>query len=442
MGMKLKNYAPMLGPIQRKLLFFIVIVALGYLAFNIISRFNPAPPRAITFSSGSAGGAYEQYAKLYAAELDKRGIKVTVLASTGSLDNYANLSGDTPKADVALVQSGLASAAHIESISGLAAVAYEPVWVFLRQDIRKNVGQSSGAQTLADLSTLKLAIPMPNSGSGITLSQLLKAAGLPETNPLWHAMPPTEAADALDSGKVQGVFTVSGIQAPVVKRLLASPHTLMSFAHAPAVSRTMPAFSVVTLPRGGISQAQDKPSTEVQLLATQALLVARADLHPALTYVLLDAAQTIHAGTSAIHALGVFPNAKTGDLIASDETQRYFKDGKPWLEKVLPFWLANFIARLLLVLIPMAAILFPIIKLEPQLEAFIAKRALQPRYFAAHAIEQAFFAEPKQDKPQYLAQLSDLEHVSSTTKVPSDHIKDRYALLQHIAVIKHRILSA
>jgi TRAP-type uncharacterized transport system substrate-binding protein len=422
-----------LNPVQRLCVYAALGVLLLLAAFWLSSRFNPAPPRHITFSAGSAGGAYDAYAKAYAADLAKQGVTVTVLPSAGSLDNLDNLLGEKPKADVALVQSGVASSKQLETLQGIAALAYEPVWVFSKAGTQPT--------TLLELSKLKLALPKPGSGARVTVDSLFKEAKL-ELNSKWTAYTPVDAAAALDAGAVDAVVLVASIQAPVVQKLLNSPHTLMNFSHAQAIARSLPAYSVVTLPRGGISQSLDKPATDVQLIATQAILTSSQDLHPALAYLLLDAAQRIHAGGSVLHAVGQFPSAKVGEFAVAEETVRYFKDGKPWLEKVLPFWLANFIARLLLILIPLAALVFPVVKLWPELEAFIAKRALQPHYQALHGLEHGFFSQTGQDKTACLTKLHALSAAASATKVPSDHFKDRYALLQNIGVVIHRVEAA
>jgi hypothetical protein len=213
-------------------------------------------------------------------------------------------------------------------------------------------------------------------------------------NPEWPVFDANDAVDALKSGVVDAMVLVAGIQAPVVQRLLTGSFHLMNYSHAQAVARQLPAYSVVTLPRGAINQMQDKPSEPINLLATQAILTSTTELHPALTYLLLDAAQKIHGGSGLLHEPNQFPSAKVAEFTVADETTRYYKDGKPWLEKVLPFWLANFIARLLLVLIPVMAILFPIIKLLPEAEAYLAKMRLQPHYKKLHILERDFFALP------------------------------------------------
>ncbi len=425
-----------LNPAQRLCLYAAIGLLVLAAAFWLSSRYNPAPPRSITFSAGAAGGAYDTYAKLYAAELAKQGVKVTVLASAGSLDNLNNLNNlafpdlEKQKADVALVQSGVASAEQLPALQGIAAVAYEPVWVFTKPQHKPS--------TLLELSKLNLAMPMPGSGARVTVDSLFKTASLAQ-NPAWKNYPPKDAVANLAAGGVDAVVLVASIQAPLIQELLTSGFRLMSFSHAQAIARTFPAYTVVALPRGGINQAQDKPASDVQLIATQAILTSRDDLHPALAYVLLDAAQRIHSGGSILHAAGQFPSAKVGEFAVAEETTRYFKDGKPWLEKVLPFWLANFIARLLLILIPLIAVIFPIVKLLPELEAFISKRALQPHYKTLHNLEHDYFVASNSNKAAALAHLYELTVKASNTKVPSDHYKDRYALLQNIAVVRNRI---
>jgi uncharacterized protein len=146
-----------LNPIQRLALYATLGALVLLAAFWLSSRYNPAPPRSITFSGGSAGGAYDAYAKAYAADLAKHGVKVTVLPSAGSIENLDNLSSQPSKADVALVQSGVATSKQLESLQGIAAVAYEPVWVFTKPNLKPT--------TLQELSKLNLALPKQGSGA-------------------------------------------------------------------------------------------------------------------------------------------------------------------------------------------------------------------------------------------------------------------------------------
>jgi hypothetical protein len=79
------------------------------------------------------------------------------------------------------------------------------------------------------------------------------------------------------------------------------------------------------------------------------------------------------------------------------------------------------------------------------LEAFICKLRLQPHYKTLHHIESGFVTAtgtPSAELVQKtLSQLSALEQQAVATKVPTDHLKDRYALLQNIAVVHARVQS-
>ena len=93
------------------------------------------------------------------------------------------------------------------------------------------------------------------------------------------------------------------------------------------------------------------------MLAATALLVSKDTLHPALAYLLLDAAKTVHGGEDYFTPLGAFPNLNTDEFPISDESARYFKSGRPFLQRYLPFWLASFVERRLLILLPFMALL-------------------------------------------------------------------------------------
>ena len=47
----------------------------------------------------------------------------------------------------------------------------------------------------------------------------------------------------------------------------------------------------------------------------------------------------------------------------SDEARRFYKSGPPFLQRYLPFWVANFIARMTVMLLPFFALLFPLFKM-------------------------------------------------------------------------------
>ena len=81
-------------------------------------------------------------------------------------------------------------------------------------------------------------------------------------------------------------------------------------------------------------------------------LLARNEVHPALMYLLLDTAATVNSGHARLAEAGTFPNARGQDVPIAEEAQRYYKSGKPFLKRYLPYWAANFVDRMLILLIP------------------------------------------------------------------------------------------
>jgi hypothetical protein len=88
----------------------------------------------------------------------------------------------------------------------------------------------------------------------------------------------------------------------VVQQLLADERiALSSFLHADAIVALYPFFTKVVVPRGVTDIAKDRPPADEILIATKASLVVRKDLHPAIQYLLLNAAAKIHSGASIFH---------------------------------------------------------------------------------------------------------------------------------------------
>ena len=103
------------------------------------------------------------------------------------------------------------------------------------------------------------------------------------------------------------------------------------------------------------------------LLAATASLVVREKLHPALVQLLVQAAQRVHGEAGWFNRAGEFPSAAVPDLPLAPEAARFYRDGLPWLQRYLPFWLANFVDRMWIVLLPLLAAAVPLSRVLPPL---------------------------------------------------------------------------
>ena len=75
--------------------------------------------------------------------------------------------------------------------------------------------------------------------------------------------------------------------------------TTLAAPRADAQVALRPYLSKLILPRGVADLVSDRPPADIQLMAAKASLLVRADLHPAIQYLLLDAAAEIHGQRQA-----------------------------------------------------------------------------------------------------------------------------------------------
>ncbi|HEX2198835.1 MAG TPA: TAXI family TRAP transporter solute-binding subunit, partial [Burkholderiales bacterium] len=341
-----------------------LLVALGLLiaAYFVL---DPAPPRRVVLATGPEGTAYAEFGKRYAAELARYGIEVALRPSMGARDNLRLLREAKEDVDLGFVQGGAGeeeAAPSVELVS-LGSVNYEPVWIFRR-------GQP--LQRLGDLRGLRVNTGVRGSGTPGITRRLLEANFVERDELKRESLAETPAVMALLEGKLDAAVLVSPPESPMVQMLLQTPGLhLYEYAHAEAYSRRFPYLVPVVLPRGVVDLSRDVPREDITLIATTTALVSRADTHPALMQLFVQAAARIHGGPGWIARAGEFPNARAGELPLAKEAQRYYQSGgPPLLQRYLPFWLANLVDRMWVALFSIIAVLIPLSRLLPPLYEF------------------------------------------------------------------------
>src|SRR5205823_6091096 len=104
------------------------------------------------------------------------------------------------------------------------------------------------------------------------------------------------------------------------------------------------------------------PAHDVYLVGPTVELLARGDLHPALCDLLLEAAQEVHGAAGLLKRKGEFPSPLEHEFPLSSEALRYYKSGKGFLYRSLPFWLASLVNRGLVVFVPIFVVLIPMLR--------------------------------------------------------------------------------
>ena len=179
-----------------------------------------------------------------------------------------------------------------------------------------------------------------------------------------------------------------------------------------------PFLNKLVLPAGVSDLLNNRPPIDTVMLAPKASLAVRADLHPAIQHLLLTAAQQIHSPPGIFQKAGQFPAAESIDLPLSDEAQRFYKRGLPFLQKYLPFWVATLVERMLVVLLPLAAVLYPVFRFLPQIYDWAMQSKIRRLYDEMRAIENEMEIQEGKDVDAIDAKLEDLSQRANRLSLP------------------------
>jgi len=268
---------------------------------------------------------------------------------------------------------------------------------------------------------------------------LLRRNAIDPTIAEWLPYPPSEAGQKLLSGDIQAALIVQSLASPVVHDLLvADGINLASFPRADAYVALYPYLNKLVLPAGVADLAKNRPPVDTVLLAPMASLVVRDNLHPAIQYLLLEAAQQVHSRPGIFAHASQFPSPNAVDLPVSENALQYYKSGLPFLQRYLPFWLAVLVGRLLVLLIPVAGVLYPVLRLTPALYGWAMRRRIFSLYAQLKAIENDLYR-PRgapQGSPRLIERLDRLEHRVNRLRVPTAYASMVYTLRSHIDLVR------
>ena len=392
------------------------------------------PPHRIVMATGPEGSAYAEYGKRYRAALAKAGVEVQLRSTAGSVETAALLRDPHSGVSVGLMQGGIVGAANTAGLESLGAVAYEPLWWFRRRE-----NQGVGADGLRGR---KVAVGPQGSGTRALSLELIRRTGMERQIGELLALDVREAADKLKAGEIDVAFMMNSWDAPVVQQLLADEGVaLSSFPHADAFVALYPFLNKVIVPRGVMDLARDQPPADVTLIATKTNLVVRQDLHPALQYLLLNAATEIHSGPSIFNRANEFPAAEAIDMPLSSEAARFYKSGLPFLHDYFPFWMAALLGKLIILLIPILAVLYPMMRFLPALYDWAMRSKVLRMYGELRLLEDemANARGSGRDMREVITRLDRLEEQANHLRVPVAYASQLYMLRNHIDLVREGV---
>lgn len=414
----------------------ITIMASIFLAIWLIL---PAPPKTLTIATGFSEGLYSQFAKQLQTELAKENITLQIRNTGGSIDNLALMADPKSGVDLAIVQSGVGDPNRYPTLTALAGLFYEPLWVWYRPEAFAKEGGS--LQQLNQLKGKRVSIGNVGSGTHVLSQAILDLNAIETTQLNLLTLNPDEAIAQLRAGQIDVAMIVLAGEAPILKDFYQVPGIrLMDFEQAETYTRVIPYLNQVKIPRGLVSIANDLPKQDIHVIAPTATLVARSDINPATVSLLLGASYDILRNYSRLQKPGEFPSSKGLDFPVDLDAEIFLKDGPSFFYRHLPFWGAVWLERVIKILIPLLIILLPIFTYLPAILSLSLKIRLGRLYKSLKNIEKRFASSEKVDR--LFVELNDLEKRIERLNVSALQSKELYDLRMHIALVRDQLKQA
>ena len=417
-----------------------VAVVSGLLAAGLVVTFTilkPTPPRRVVMSTGPDGSAYEEFARRYRERFEEMGIELVLRESAGAEENLARLSDPEDEVEIALGTMGLVSPEDSPEIRTMGAMFFEPVWVFY-------TGSELEETLPAELTGLRIGVGAPGGLSHFVSLRLLDLLEVSRASNELLPLDAPAAADRLRRGELDLAFFGASAGTPLIRELLAADGvSLAHFPQADAYVALYPGLTKLTVPAGVGSLPRRRPPRDVTILSFTGALFVKESLHPAIQSLLMEAATEVHGEPDIFHTQGRFPRAESFQIPLSDSADQFYRSGRPFLQRYLPFWMAVLVKQILAVLLPLVGILYPMLRLLPMVFGWAFRRRITHLYGELRLIEmEAATMEDDQERARLSNRLESLDERVRRLRVPESFAPLVYTLRLHIGVIRGRFTGA
>ena len=419
-----------LGPLVFVLFWAAIVFAFIYIGYRWI---DPLPPRRLSIAAGAVGSTYDNYARQYAGILARNGVQLNVRNSAGGLENLNLLRDPASGVQAAPTSFGLDEPDDSETLNSLGGIFDAAIFIFYRN-----------AQPITQFSEFRgkrIAIGLPGTVVRILMMKVLWATNALDSETRVADLDNDQAVDALAAGTIDAAMFASQLDGAVLQRALANPEIrLMNVAQAEAIAKTIPGLQHITLWRGLIDLSKDIPTSDVELLAVRNRLLIRKELHPALQYLLLEAMREVHSPQGPFNRIGEFPAEQPNDLPLSPTAEAFYRSGPSFWQRYISFWLASLLNRIVFFIIPVLALLFPLINALPRFYRWLNIRRIDHFHRALGNLERDLGQAPDRSKlREYGARISEIESAMQRLKVARPFEVDLQRLKIHLRMVQEDI---
>jgi hypothetical protein len=408
----------------------VLVLTILYITYRLV---DPLPPPRFTIAAGIAGTRFDNIARQYARILARDGVQLEVRNYASAVAHFDVLRDAASGVKAAITNFGFTQPRDADTLYSLGGITDSAVFIFYRTaEPIAHFGQFRGK---------RLVIGMPGTAQRTLMVEVLKATGALDASTRFVDLNYAEALEALIAGDIDVAAFPAQLDDSLVRRALAAPGIrLMNVAHAAAIAKTVPGLKHVVLLRGLVSLPHDIPGADTDLLAIRTRVLVRKDLHPALQYLLLEAMREVHGAPGPFNQLGEFPAEQPSDLPLSPTAEVFYRSGPSLWQRYTAFWLSSLLDRIVFFVIPIVAMLIPVIGFAPRVYRRLSVRRISQLHRVLGALERDIHqgADPARSV-EYQMRLADIESAVRGIKVARPFELDLLLLRMHLGMAQEAV---
>ena len=404
-----------------------IVLAVLYIIYRLV---DPLPPRRFAIAAGIPGTGYDVFARQYARILTRDGVDLEVHNYASAIEHFDVLRDASSPVQAALTTFGFTKPSDAATLYSLGGISDTAIFLFYKN--------AEPITRFAQFRGKRLSIGMPRTALRTLMLDVLKATGALDDSIHLSDLDYREAIDALIAGEIDVAMVATQIDDSLLQRALGAPGIqLMNVAQAEAIAKTVPGLKHVVLWRGLISLDRDIPDSDIDLLALRNRLLVRKDLHPALQYLLLEAMREVHGAPGPFNRLGEFPAEQPNDLPLSPTAQAFYRSGQTFWQRYTSFWLTSLLNRIVFFVIPIVAMLIPVIGFAPRFYRWLYVRRIDQLHRALGNLERELAQSADTCRfVEYQTRIAEIESSVRLLKVARPFEVDLQRLRIHLRLVQ------
>ncbi len=408
----------------------ILLIAIIALATYI----NPFPPRTTYLATGQDGASYQKIGENFQKTFKNNGITLDLVPTSGLGEGLKGLDSKSSTVSASFLTAGTESPVKHPDLVSLGSIQYAPIWIFYKGETIQTT------DPFEYFSSKKIAIgPAGNITNKIfrNLYQLNQQMEPSAQN--IAELPFEQAAQQLIAGTIDAVFIADDFRSNTIQKLLADRSIkILNFPLADAYIKKRPFLQKLVIPRGSIHLDSIYPSEDITILSSTTMLLVEKDMHPALQWAYLLAAQEYGRRSDSFFSKSeFFPKNLDHSFPLSPIAKRFYAQGTPEVFAYLPLLLASLIENIWAYVLAFVVIVYPAYRMIVAARLFPSEHLMNEMFTNLRELDEAILsATSAEEFPAIFLSLTEYEHEINTNWLFGKNARFYFNLKNALSAVK------